>query len=363
MDVLSKPRGWRHSSEGKKQVTATTQARWVQVMAPIGGLLLLFEVYIVAKWITGPNFKTVPAGPTAVPTWMKFSIIGVQVVCWAVLILLMKRMVITPWLRDRSLTSDGMLVLAAMPLSLYDAASAFHQPWFTYNSYFVNFGNPLVEIPGWRSFNEPGAMLPWPGLWVIAFYPCFFVGTVKFGCFLMNSFKKRWPAISSAKALGMLFASFVVLDILVEGAMMSMGWYDETGWPSIDLPGPYGHNPARNFILLAFLGTVYTSIWYFRNDRGLTFAERGVERVRQPVKAQVMRLLATVAVLQIFFHLCYNVPMVILTDISPKSSWHQQMIDNSFLNDHICGAGTPRLCPGQTTPAEGQIPPLVPLIK
>ena len=41
----------------------------------------------------------------------------------------------------------------------------------------------------------------------------------------------------------------------------------------------------------------------------------------------------------------YHVPMAIWTTITPNSAWHEDMQQNSYLNDHICGVGTPRVCP------------------
>jgi hypothetical protein len=37
--------------------------------------------------------------------------------------------------------------------------------------------------------------------------------------------------------------------------------------------------------------------------------------------------------------------MAIWTTITPNSAWHEDMQQNSYLNDHICGVGTPRVCP------------------
>jgi hypothetical protein len=33
------------------------------------------------------------------------------------------------------------------------------------------------------------------------------------------------------------------------------------------------------------------------------------------------------------------------TGLNPDATWHPNMVDNSFLNDHICGVGTSRICP------------------
>jgi hypothetical protein len=39
----------------------------VKVWATVGALVLAFEIFVIAKWITGPNFTPVHTGPTPLP--------------------------------------------------------------------------------------------------------------------------------------------------------------------------------------------------------------------------------------------------------------------------------------------------------
>ena len=43
----------------------------VQIWAFVGGAILAFQLYVWIRWITGPNFERVPAGPSDPPTLMK----------------------------------------------------------------------------------------------------------------------------------------------------------------------------------------------------------------------------------------------------------------------------------------------------
>ena len=41
----------------------------------------------------------------------------------------------------------------------------------------------------------------------------------------------------------------------------------------------------------------------------------------------------------------YHIPIAITTLISPNAAWHDGMVNSSFLNNHMCGAGTTSDCP------------------
>ena len=43
----------------------------VQALAFVGGVILVFQLYVWGKWITGPYFTPVPPGPSLPPLWMR----------------------------------------------------------------------------------------------------------------------------------------------------------------------------------------------------------------------------------------------------------------------------------------------------
>ena len=43
----------------------------VQIWAVVGAAILLLQLYVWIRWVSGPYFERVPAGPTELPTAMK----------------------------------------------------------------------------------------------------------------------------------------------------------------------------------------------------------------------------------------------------------------------------------------------------
>jgi hypothetical protein len=104
-------------------------------------------------------------------------------------------------------------------------------------------------------------------------------------------------------------------------------------------------------------GALFTSMAAMRfstNDRGETVAERGFSSLRMPRRrAQTLRILAICGVVQVLMFIFYNLPNMFI--VGPHSArWPTDVQSHSYSNDGICGAGTPRACPGQG------IPPLQP---
>src|SRR5262245_50665490 len=92
----------------------------VEAWALAGGAVLAVQLYVWAKWVTGPYFVRVPAGPSDPPTWMKTIL-----VIWTGVIMLgfpvaLYYLVIRPWRRDRRITTDPML-MGAFGLAFFQA--------------------------------------------------------------------------------------------------------------------------------------------------------------------------------------------------------------------------------------------------
>src|SRR6516225_4230950 len=84
----------------------------VLVWASIGAALLAFEIYVLTRWVLGPNFRPshpgvdpISGGQQALFLVLQIAIpIGAAIALWV--------WVIRPWRREGRLTTDGMLALS-----------------------------------------------------------------------------------------------------------------------------------------------------------------------------------------------------------------------------------------------------------
>ena len=327
--------------------TATRRPTALYVAAGIGVALALFEAYLIIRWMTGPNFQEVPAGPSVPPTWMRIAVRAGEVVSTLIALAMLYWLVITPWRRERRIPYDGLVFIAALAVSVYDPLNAYFHTWFAYNAYFFNRGTPMVELPGWQSFHEPGAQISWAPFFFPALYAVMFVGLAALGCTAIRYAKTRWPRLPGAALVGICFALMFVLDAALEGPiMMRLGYWEHTGWSFPFLDGYHGHNALKNIVFVALSVTLAASLRFFRNDRGETLVERGASRLGTTgAKVNALRLFAVIAAIQGVLLIGYHAPVAISTLINPHNAWHPAMVDNTYLNDHICGYGTPRTCP------------------
>jgi hypothetical protein len=173
----------------------------VRVWAAVGGVILAFQLYVWIRWISGPNFERVPAGPTDPPmfmkailfTWTAVIVVGLPIAIWWFLI--------RPWRRERRITLDGMLFVSCGLLWFQDPLLNYFNTWSTYNTWMWNMGSWVQDIPGWVSFGEPGAMMAEPILMNAPGY-FFVLLCTMLGCWVMRLAKKRFPNINTLGLIG-----------------------------------------------------------------------------------------------------------------------------------------------------------------
>ncbi|MDT5218927.1 MAG: hypothetical protein QOF15_1032, partial [Mycobacterium sp.] len=81
----------------------------VTIWAVVGGALLVLELYVWTRWITGPYFERVPSGPSDPPMYMKVPLMANAIVLWVGLPFALWWFIVKPWRRERRITLDGML--------------------------------------------------------------------------------------------------------------------------------------------------------------------------------------------------------------------------------------------------------------
>jgi hypothetical protein len=330
---------------------ARSAVKPVTIWATVGGALLLLQVYVWIRWISGPYFERVPGGPTDPPMYMKVMLTANAVVMCVGLPFVIWWFIVRPWVRERRITLDGLLFVSCGLFFFQDPLLNYFNTWCTYNTWLWNRGSWSSHIPGWVSPESPGRQVAEPLLINATGYGMVLVLAMA-GCWLMRKIKARWPGISNVRLILVTYAAAFVADFVMEaGFMLPFGLYTYPGSiRSVTVfAGTYHQWPIYEGLMWGGVMTALTCLRYFTDDRGRTVVERGLDQVRGGfARQQLVRALAIFAAVSACFLVFYNIPAQWIGMHSDP--WPQDHLKRSYFNGGICGDGTDVPCPDPSLP-------------
>jgi hypothetical protein len=287
------------------------RSRPVLIWATIGALLLAFEVIVLARWVLGPNFTVTKTGPDTVSSATKALYLALQIAVPVATVACVYFWVLRPRRREGRLTTDGMLALSGGMLFFWDMGMNYTSVSLLYNSNFVNLGAwANGSFPGWTSPN--GNVLPEPLLICLPGYTCMVFAQVVLMLWLLRKVKTRWPGIGPVGTVAVIVGGLTVIDTIVETILLRTGIYAYPGAiRSITLFAGHTYQvPLSETVLFGGLGLgAVACLSHFRDDRGRTIVERGLERVRAGARGrQAIKFLAIFGAVHLAFVVLYFVP-------------------------------------------------------
>lgn len=331
---------------------ATPKVIPVKYWAFAGAVISAFMAYVMIRWVTGPYFEKVDPGPTPLPDWMKAGLIAWQIIMPAIWLWMVWHFVVKPWRAEKRLSVDGLFVLAGTTIVFQDGMTNWSAQWITYNSYLVNWGSWYNDVPGWMAFGKPGHMVLEPPLFIPFAHGFAWLMFAMIGRKLIVAIRSRRPQTGYPTLIVATLGLTFMLDVVLEGVIwMPFGVYTYVGghWPLL-FPDAYHVFPANEAIFIATWSTAVVFLYTFRNDKGQTWVERGIDEVRGgPVKKAGLQLLAMIAAFQIGLTCLYTVPQLAFFTSKPNE-WPKDAQRRSYLVDNICGPGQDWACPGPNVP-------------
>ena len=308
----------------------------VHFWAAIGFAILVLSIYVFGAWISGPNFKPVPImGPDVPPQWMFIVARIIETTTIVMFLGTLYWYVVKPWRRDGEISADGLMVLAFVTLYWQNAAINWFAPTGLLSPVFTNFGSWYGYIPGWVSPNAN--MIPEaPVAWGLC-YACWFAFfPMIVGARAMRWIQARKPQWGSLKIFLAVYAGFMVLDLVLEGFFLRTGMYVYAGavqkWTL--WAGEYYQFPIYEFLLWGFCWALYAAIYFWRDDHGQTFAERGIDKANlSRAGKKFVRFLALAGLFNMVFFVGDTIPVAfggLHSDPFPKNI-------PSYLLGGLCG--------------------------
>lgn len=326
----------------------TRQTRPVLAWAAIGGGFLALQLYIYTAWIASGPTRT-PNGPSPIPGWMKITTPTLQIIGCLSAAVFVYYFLVKPWRRAGHITLDGLLTLGYMTLFWQDPLQNYMNTHFTYNTYFFNYGSWVNFIPGWIS--PRNELIPEPLLFGLPLYASVLLGGVVLANLIMRKAKERRPDLGVFGLVMVCLAFMVMLDVVMEPLLMVVGAWEYPSaipWMTV-FHGKYYQFPVYEAVLWGGVWTALACLRYFKNDRGQTIVERGVERVPCSTRSKTfLRFLAISGALNAIVLIGYAPPMWIMS--MHAGEWPQDIQKRSYFTDGICGPGTDYACPGKTIP-------------
>lgn len=321
--------------------SAATLRSPVLLWAGIGMLFLALAAYVWGSWLLSDQFRPVPVGSDPLPWNVGLAIRATEIIVPAIALFIVWKFIVAPWRRTGELSLDGLLVINFLLIWWTDPMDNYVTYSFMYNGHTVNMGNWGGFIPGWGSPNPQN--FPEPLLMMGGFYLFFWMTNVVLGCWTLRKLQQRYPNLAMGWRLLILALLFAVIDLAIENAFMLTGVAAYPGSPRswTMSAGKAWQWPLYEAGIIAAMNVGFTCLRFFKDDRGLTFVERGIERLQlTPRKRKLLSFLALAGFIQPFFVFGYYVPynlFAMRADTFPAYP--------SYMRTGVCGEGTSYACP------------------
>lgn len=319
----------------------------VKLWAFIGVVVLCIMAYSLFQWFTSDHFHPSPVGTDPLPGYLIYVIRGLEVINVIGGALLVWFCIIKPWRQNGELSWDGMLCITAFTLFFQDPIDNYFNFAFSYNAYMINMTSWATYIPGWESPRQEN--FPEPLLFNGGSYMIFLCGfTLLAGKILMKCRSSWLPNQSILVHLLVVFIAFFIVDLIVESiyCRLEIFGYGGTYHPLTLWPGEYYQFPLYESACVGGTVTALAAFRHFKDDKGLSFAERGLHTLKlsKPAKKAVS-LLAVMGFAHVLFFVVFFVPFnwfTLKADSFPEMS--------SYMLFEVCGEGTPYACPSREVP-------------
>jgi hypothetical protein len=307
-------------------------------------------VYCWTMWVVSGDFTPNTLGRGQEPGWYVIAcrvvevFFGIGVSGW-----ILWKFIIGPKIRTGKMSFDGLFFLGAWLMF-------FQEPWIDWTTYqfqyattFVNFGSWLRWIPGWSSPNAQ--LIPVPVVYGMAYL--WMCGMLSFASSRYMRYQRRKdPVRGGIRLFFQTYALMIGVDVVMELIMTRLGLISYSATiPSLTLWAGTDHQfPVYEPFSWAGTFVVYGSVHFFRDDKGRTIVERGIDKMtfRTEGLKTFARFLMIVGAAQLAILTTFNMPYWFYAlHAGPMPRAH---VEREWRNGGVCGPKTAYDCPDPSLP-------------
>jgi hypothetical protein len=321
-----------------------------------GCCFLLFIGWVVFQWVSAPGFGPTQLPPgVEVPLQFKIGVRSVEIGMTLVWIYFIYTQIIKPTRQTGNPNTLGLMGIGFFVAIFWDPSMNWIQQGCVYNAYAFNLGFLSNNIPGWLS--PRAELLPEPLLAWSGGYPGFLIWMVLSGLATMRFFKARFPGISNVKLSILGILGSMVCDMVLESLLIRFsGIYAYPGSiRALSLWGGHWYQfPIYEALFFGGWVGCCSVLLYFKDDKGLTWVERGVEKIdlckRSKFMKAVVRTVAVIGFCQVVELIIYVLPMPLIT--ANADPFPDDLPAFFTVGSGMCGPGTGLACPRPDLPIQ-----------
>lgn len=283
------------------------------VLAVIGALIVAYSIWTFSAWLAdGPHQITAYRDHNDVSWWAARC----YEVIMLVLAICLTVYVVRACLRERRLVVDAVIIIAGFFTLIWDPMVNWMQPNFMYSSQWLNVNTWAGNAP-WV-VNPTADEMPQP-FFIFLIYPFGFLAIALIVSAVMRWVKRIMPNIGQ---ITFLFAAGVigtVVGIILEAPIFLLHLWSLPGAPrELSLFGNNARYPWAEFLTTGMVFAVIGCVRYFKDDKGQTIGERGLEGFGNGMRS-IIRILSTTAIFGIamFVLLLVQIPAGLHADPYP----------------------------------------------
>jgi Spirocyclase AveC-like len=324
----------------------------VVVLAWIGAICLLFAASWIIRWLLSPDFATTYPSTKALaetPDSVKTLIFLGEMGSLVTAVFFFYLWFIRAKLKTGKFSFMGLLCVASMTTYAINPAENYYSYGIAYSSFLHNWGSWANMIPGFSYPNQnkfPEAPLMWGAsfIWFNLVFALLFY-------WMWKQLDSRFPGLGFTAKMATLLVAMFTTDVIFESLVLRVQLYAYIGaiqkWSLFG--GHYYQFPLFVGVITAVFWLVVTSLIYSRDDKGHSWAERGVDKLKISDSSKTfVRFLALTGAMWVITITTYYIPI----------QWYYTHGDafptdtpDHLLNTHVlCGEHLGYACPGKGVP-------------